>query len=148
MSIAYNSRSNIEVIEIRVKVTTTHTSDDVQIQSVDGHATLIDLGGIQRIIYQEEDGALTTLDVGESWVQFKRQSEWLTHAVFHEFDQNKLYVISEEGELRFDIKVLRLEINDQEVSIDYNLLQGNESVGTHQYTCKWTEEEESWLEIH
>lgn len=125
-----------------------HKSQEVDITVIDNRATLIDLGGIKRIVYSEENGALMTLDVGDSWVQFKREEAWITHAVFHKLEPSKLYIISEEGELRFDIKVLNIATSPQKVIIEYELLQGTELIDTHLYAFEWTEEEESWLGAH
>lgn len=136
------------MVPIKVKVIATHKSETVDIKDTDGMAQLIDLGGIRRLVYQEGCGAITTLDIGNSWVQFKRDNGWITQAIFSEVDESKLLVISEEGELRFDINVLQLETLDDRVIIHYELKQNYEVIDTHVFTCIWSKEEEIWLEIH
>ncbi len=135
------------MIVILVKVTATHTSNDEVIRHIDHQATFIDLGGINRIAYKEETGALMVLDISKGWVQFKREDTWTTHAIFHQQKPSKLYIVSEEGELRFDIEVISIERSTQGVSVDYVLLQGDVK-DIHRYECKWIKEESIWQGNH
>jgi hypothetical protein len=130
-----------------IKVTATHTSKDEVIRHVDKQATFIDLGGIYRITYKEESGALMVLDISDSWVQFKREDTWTTHAIFHKHEPSKLYIVSEEGELRFDIEVSSIQRSTQGVVVDYVLLQADVE-DRHRYECEWIKEETTWQGNH
>ncbi len=130
-----------------IKVTATHTSKDEVIRHVDKQATFIDLGGIYRITYKEESGALMVLDISDSWVQFKREDTWTTHAIFHQHEPSKLYIVSEEGELRFDIEVSSIQRSTQGVVVDYVLLQADVE-DRHRYECEWIKEETTWQGNH
>lgn len=135
------------MIEIQVKVTAKHTSNDGVITHLDRQATFIDLGGIYRIVYKEETGAMMVLDISDSWIQFKRESTWTTHAIFHQQESSKLYIVSEEGELRFDVEVLHMEHNANRVVVEYVLLQ-DEFGDKHKYECEWIREETTWQGNH
>ena len=136
------------MIDIKVKVTATQKSNSVDIKDVDGYATLHDLKTMRRLVYQEGCGAYTTLDFSKDQVLLKRENEWVTLAEFELNAKNIARIISVEGELRFDIQVVELEVLDTSIKIVYNLLQGEELIDVHTFKCVWTKEEEAWLEIH
>ncbi len=136
------------MIPIRVKVTATQKSETVDIKDVDGQAQVIDLGHVQRIVYQEGCGGVNTLDIGENEILMNREHEWLTQIHFTQDEEAFARMVTEEGEIRFDINVVELNIHPGEVFIKYELPDGEELIDVHEYTLEWSKEEEAWLEIH
>lgn len=136
------------VSEIKVKVVATQVSNSVDIEDIDGFADLKDFDDYKRLVYQEGCGAFTTLDFGSNWVQMKRDNEWITQAQFSKEDGSHARIISSEGEIRFEVEVLELEVRDNSIYIKYELGQNGEFIDTHTFNCEWSKEDEAWLEIH
>lgn len=136
------------MIRIKVKVTAKQKSETVDIQDVDGRAQIIDLGDTRRIVYQEGCGGVNTLDVGENYIHMNRVHEWLTQIHFSQDDKAFARMVTEEGEIRFNVRVLELEILEDKLFVKYELLQGNELIDVHTFDLTWSKEAEAWLEIH
>ena|SRR5690554_2196506 len=123
-------------------------SETVDIKDVDGHAQIIDLGAIKRIVYQEGCGGINTLDIGENYIHMNRVHEWSTQIYFSQDENASAKMVTEEGELRFEINVLTLDIHENSIHVIYELLQAGELIDVHTYYIEWSKEEEAWLEIH
>ena len=136
------------MIKIKYKLTATQKSETVDIKDVDGFAQVISLGDSKRIIYQEGCGGVNTLDITDDQINLHRENEWVTEINFAKDDSAYARIITEEGEIRFDLNVLKLVVEDEHLEVIYELLQGNELIDTHHYTLTWLKEEEAWLEIH
>lgn len=136
------------MIAIRVKVTATQKSETVNIEDVDGQAQFIDLGDTQRLVYQEGCGGVNTLDISENEVLMNREHEWLTQIHFIQDEKAYARMVTEEGEIRFDINVIQLDIEPGKVYAKYELSDGDVLIDTHEFKLEWAKEEEAWLEIH
>ena len=136
------------MITIKVKVTATQKSETVDIQDTDGHAEFLDFGDTKRIVYQEGCGGINTLDIGEDYILMNRVHEWLTQIHFSQDENASARMVTEEGEIRFDIHVLELNIEEDQLYVQYELRDGDALIDVHTFKLVWSKEEEAWLEIH
>lgn len=136
------------MITIKVKVTATQKSETVNIKDTDGHAEYLDFGDTKRLVYQEGCGGINTLDIGEDYIHMNRKHEWITQIHFSQDENARARMVTEEGEINFEIKVLELEIEEDRLYVLYELLDGENLIDVHTFKLVWSKEEEAWLEIH
>lgn len=136
------------MITIKVKVTASQKSETVDIKDTDGHAEFLDFGDVKRLVYQEGCGGVNTLDIGEDFIHMNRRHEWLTQIHFSQDENASARMVTEEGEIRFGINVLELEIESNRLYVLYELLDGESLIDVHTFKLNWSKEEEAWLEIH
>lgn len=115
----------------------TQKSQDGIINTVDQHGERLDIGLNQRYSYMESSGAHVLLDITEHEVSLRRRDTGLTQALFSLEEGSHLSVHSEHGVVKFDIKVHHLNINNESVSIHYDLLHLGDVVGQHEFKLDW-----------
>lgn len=136
------------MIYIKVTLVAHQNSKDASVKTVDKAAQVLDFEQTVRIFYQDDAGGINTLDVGTNYIHMQRDHEWITQMIFTKGKGSSAKVISQEGELRFNINVVKLEIDSQRLYVKYQLLQDNALIDTHTYFVEWRKEEEAWQEIH
>ncbi len=115
----------------------TQKSQDGSIKTVDKHGERLEMGNALRYSYMEESGAHVLLDISDSVVSLRRRDQGLTLAVFDKNNTTEMSVHSEHGVVKFNIKVLRLDMSDHQVLIQYDLYHLNEVVGQHVFNMDW-----------
>ena len=115
----------------------TQKSQDGSIKTVDKHGERLEMGNALRYSYMEESGAHVLLDISDSVVSLRRRDQGLTLAVFDKNNTTEMSVHSEHGIVKFDIEVLRLDIEETSVSIEYNMLHQGEILGQHKFNMNW-----------
>ena len=108
---------------------------------MDRNADLMQMGDYTRISYSEDNGARVVLDINGGDVSMKRHSEGLTHATFSMEGTSSLSVHSEHGILEFGVITVASDFNGDTLYINYQLLQGGETIDTHVFELSWKLEE-------
>jgi hypothetical protein len=89
--------------------------------------------------YLEKDGSTqVNLMLNETEWILHRASQWQTHITFQLEGAGTFRVISDQGEMRGHVKILKHQLEDHKISITYKLIM-DDSVITHQtltYTMK------------
>lgn len=112
-------------------------SQDGTTKTVDQHAERLAMGATYRYSYMEKSGAHVLLDITGNQVALRRRDQGLTQAVFDLDNTTEMSVHSEHGIVKFDIEVLRLDIEETSLSIEYNMLHQGEILGQHKFNMNW-----------
>lgn len=118
-------------------IAVTQKSHDDLITTQDQHGERLQMGNAVRYSYMESSGAHVLLDISDSVVSLRRRDTGLTQAVFDMNENTEMSVHSEHGIIIFDIRVHHMNIEEESVSIQYDLMHLDEMVGQHEFKLDW-----------
>lgn len=118
-------------------LTVTQKSQDGTIVTVDKHAERLLMGDAYRYSYMEKSGAHILLDISGNQVSLRRRDQGLTQALFDKDESTLMQVHTEDGMIEFTVKVLHLDIQEENMSLHYDILHQDEVVGHHEFNMDW-----------
>ncbi len=123
-----------------MKLTISQKSLDGSFQHVDNHATITYLGDSIRLLYEEKQGALVTLDISKQTVTLRRNDRWITQGEFDLKEMTQLHIVNEHGTIIVTIQTVDLLVENGQFFMKYHLIQDDQIIDVHELQCTWDAE--------
>lgn len=123
-----------------MKITISQKSQDDTYLFVDDHATMTYSDANMRILYEENDGALVTLDITKDAVMLLRKDRWITHGEFDINEMTQMHIVNEHGTIIVNIQTVDILVEKNQFYMKYHLIQDNQIVDVHELQCTWDAE--------
>lgn len=126
------------MVSIKIKIEVEQKNPEEVLRFKDEDASLLEMNGYERIIYQESKDVLVVLDITKHQVSLKRQGEWLTQGLFSPLDDSFILIKNDLGTIKFELKIQSYNHEEDSLFIKYHLLEDGKTKSKHEYKCTWT----------